>query len=137
MLKTTFKQFQQWKILYLDYYGVSTYNKSNNMPGLSRYTNFKLLNEPMKMKWIKNETVNITKCLMILQITFLFIDITTRIFDSAVIFTTNISQIIFTVFTVCSELNFGRANNYVHSAVGDEISSGITGMYASPEYSQP
>ena len=91
MLKTTFKQFQQWKILYLDYYGVSAYNKSNNMPGLSRYTNFKLLNEPMKMKWIKNETENITKCLMILQITFLFIVITTRIFDSAVIFTTNIS----------------------------------------------
>ena len=46
-------------------------------------------------------------------------------------------QIIFTVFTVCSELNFGRANNYVHSTVGDEISFGITGMYASPEYSQP
>ena len=91
MLKTTFKQFQRWKILYLDYYEVSTYNISSNILDLSRYTNLKLLNESMKVKWIKNETVNIRKCLMILQITFLFIVITTTIFGSAVIFTTNMS----------------------------------------------
>ena len=75
----------------MDYYEVSTYNKSNNMPDLSRYTDFKLLNEPMKATWINNETVNIKKVLIILKITFFFIVITARMSDGAVIFTTNIS----------------------------------------------
>ena len=91
MLENNFKWFQQEKILYLDYYEVSAYNKSNNMPDLSRYTDFKLLNEPMKATWINNETVNIRKGLIILKITFFFIAITASMSDGAVIFTTNIS----------------------------------------------
>ena len=91
MLENNFKWFQQWKMPYLDHYEVPTYNKSNNMPDLSRYTNSKLLNEPMKVTWINNETVNIKKGLMILKIIFFFIVITARMSDGAVIFTTNIT----------------------------------------------
>ena len=134
MLENTFKWFQQSKILYLNYYEVSTYNKSNNMPDLSRYTNLKLLNEPKRVKWIKNETVNAKMRLMILQIKFFFIVITVRMFYGAVIFTTNISANcksyvmhlhLFVMNLILQEqiLNF-------NNIVGVGISSGITGMYA-------
>ena len=128
-------------MFYVDYYEVSNYNKSNNMPDLSRHKNFKLLNEPVKAAWINNETVNIKKHLMILQIKLFFTDITARISDGAVIFTINISIFcksyllylhLFAMNLILQEkiLNF-------NNAVCGGISSGITGMYVSPECSQP
>ena len=136
MLENTFKWFQQSKILYLDYYEVSTYNKSNNMPDLSRYTNLKLLNEPKRVKWIKNETVNAKMRLMILQITFFFIVITVRMFYGAVIFTTNISAhcksyVLYLHLFVMNLILQEQILNF-NNTVGVGISSGITGMYASP-----
>ena len=59
------------------------------MPDLSRYRNFKLLNEHDIE--VSKETVNIKKRLIILKITFFFIVITSRMSNGAVIFTTNIS----------------------------------------------
>ena len=139
MLENTFKWFQQSKILYLDYYEVSTYNKSNNMPDLSRYTNLKLLNEPKRVKWIKDETVNAKMRLMILQITFFFIVITVRMFYSAVISTTNISAhfksyVLYLHLFVMNLILQEQILNF-NNTVGAGISSGITGMYASPECS--
>ena len=139
MLENTFKWFQQSKILYLDYYEVSTYNKSNNMPDLSRYTNLKLLNEPTRVKWIKDETVSAKMRLMILQITFFFIVITVRMFYGAVIFTTNISAhcksyVLYLHLLVMNLILQEQILNF-NNTVGVGISSGITGMYASPECS--
>ena len=139
MLENTFKWFQQSKILYLDYYEVSTYNKSNNMPDLSRYTNLKLLNEPKRVKWIKDETVNAKMRLMILQITSFFIAITVRMFYIAVIFTTNISAhfksyLLYLHLFVMNLILQEQILNF-NNTVGVGISSGITGMYASPECS--
>ena len=93
----------------------------------------------MKVKWIKNETVNIKKRLMILQIIYFFPVITARMFDNAVVFTTNISVHwksyslyldLFAMNLILQEqiLNFDNT-------VGAEISPGIIGMYASPECS--
>ena len=126
---------------YLDYYEVSTSNKSNNMPDLSRYTNSKLLNEPMKVTWINNETVNIKKCLIILKIIFFFTVITVRISDGAVIFTTNISvhcksYLLYLRLFVMNLILQEQILNF-NNTVGGGMSSGITGMYASPECSQP
>ena len=126
---------------YLDYYEVPTYNKSNNMPDLSRYTNSKLLNEPMKVTWINNETVNIKKGLMILKIIFFFIVITVRMSDGAVIFTTNISvhcksYLLYLRLFVMNLILQEQILNF-NNTVSGGMSSGITGMYASPECSQP
>ena len=126
---------------YLDYYEVPTYNKSNNMPDLSRYTNSKLLNEPMKVTWINNETVNIKKGLMILKIILFFIVITARMSDGAVIFTTNISvhcksYLLYLRRFVMNLILQEQILNF-NNTVSGGMSSGITGMYASPECSQP
>ena len=59
------------------------------MPDLSRYRNFKLLNEHDIE--VSKETVNIKKRLIILKITFFFIVITSRMSNGSVIFKTNIS----------------------------------------------
>ena len=141
MLEDTFKWLHQWKMFYLDYYEVSNYNKSNNMPDLSRHTNFKLLNEPMKVTWINNETVNIRKHLIILKMKLILTEITARFSDGVVIFTINISIFwksyllylhLFAMNLILQEkiLNF-------NNAVCGGISSGIAGMYVSPECSQP
>ena len=141
MLEDTFKWLHQWKMFYLDYYEVSNYNKSNNMLDLSRHTNFKLLNEPMKVTWINNETVNIRKHLIILKMKLIFTEITARFSDGVVIFTINISIFwksyllylhLFAMNLILQEkiLNF-------NNAVCGGISSGTTGMYVSPECSQP
>ena len=141
MLEDTFKWLHQWKMFYLDYYEVSNYNKSSNMPDLSRHTNFKLLNEPMKVTWINNETVNIRKHLIILKMKLIFTEITARLSDDVVIFTINISIFwksyllylhLFAMNLILQEkiLNF-------NNAVCGGISPGITGMYVSPECSQP
>ena len=126
---------------YLDYYEVSTYNKSNNMPDLSRYTNSKLLIEPMKVTWINNETVNIKKGLIILKIIFFFIVITARMSDGAVIFTTNItvhckSYLLYLRLFLMNLILQEQTLNF-NNTVGGGMSSGITAMYASPECSQP
>ena len=125
----------------MDYYEVSTYNKSNNMPDLSSYTDFKLLNEPMKVMWINNETVNIRQGLIILKITFFFIVITARMSDGAVTFTTNISvhcksYLLYLHRFVMNLILQEQILNF-NNTVGGGMSSGITGMYASPECSQP
>ena len=125
----------------MDYYEVSTYNKSNNMPDLSSYTDFKLLNEPMKVMWINNETVNIRQGLIILKITFFFIIITARMSDGAVTFTTNISvhcksYLLYLRRFVMNLILQEQILNF-NNTVSGGMSSGITGMYASPECSQP
>ena len=139
MLENTFKWFQQSEILYLDYYEVSTYNKSNNMSDFSRYTNLKLVNERKRVKWIKVETMNAKMRLMILQITFFFIVITVRMFYGVVIFTTNISahcksDVLYLHLFVTNLILEEQILNF-NNTVGVGISSGITGMYASPECS--
>ena len=125
----------------MDYYEVSTYNKSNNMPDLSSYTDFKLLNEPMKVMWINNETVNIRQGLIILKITFFFIVITARMSDGAMTFTTNISvhcksYLLYLRRFVMNLILQEQILNF-NNTVSGGMSSGITGMYASPECSQP
>ena len=141
MLENTFKWLQQWKMFYLDDYEVSNYNKSNSMPDLSRHANFKLLNEPMKVAWINNETENMKKRLIILKIKLFFTDITARIFEGAVIFTINISifcksHLLYLHLFAMSLILQEQIFNFNNTACGG-ISSGITGMYASPECCQP
>ena len=95
----------------------------------------------MKLKWIKNETVNIKKRLIILKIRFFFIVITARMSNGAVIFTTNISvhcksYLLYLQLFAMKLILLEQILNFNNTA-GGGISSGITGMYASPECSQP
>ena len=99
------------------------------------------------LKWahesdvINNETVNIKKRLIILKIKLFFTDITARISEGAVIFTISISifcksHLLYLHLFAMSLILQEQIFNFNNTACGG-ISSGITGMYASPECCQP
>ena len=85
--------------------------------------------------------MNIRKGLIILKITFFFIVITARMSDGAVIFTTNISvhcksYLLYLRRFVMNLILQEQIVNF-NNTVSGGMSSGITGMYALPECSQP
>ena len=110
------------------------------MPDLSRYINFKLLNEH-EIEVNKEWNCEYKKRLIILKIRFFFIVITARMSNGAVIFTTNISvhcksYLLYLQLFAMKLILLEQILNFNNTA-GGGISSGITGMYASPECSQP
>ena len=112
------------------------------MPDLSRYRNFKLLNEH-EIEVNKEWNCEYKKALkiIILKIRFFFIVITTRMSNGAVIFTTNISvhcksYLLYLQLFSMNLILLEQILNF-NNTVGGGISYGITGMYASPECSQP